>query len=113
MITRMFAFLDTKVGTFLQPFFVVHPQQALRIAIEVGTDPQTTLGRHPADFALCELGTFDDHSGSVASVPPINHGTVASLLPVSRPPSDPGDMFTIPSRSRDPVLPNGAAAEPV
>lgn len=81
MILKAFSLLDTKAGIFHAPFFMAHIGQAIRACVDLGSDLQTTVGRHPADFALVEIGTFDDQTGQLDRIPPQQLGTVASMLP--------------------------------
>lgn len=95
---KLFAFslLDQKVGTYGIPFFMPHLGQAVRACIDIGQDLDTTVGRHPSDFALVELGSFDDVSGMFEQSMPINHGTVLGMLPARSPGQ--AELF-VPSRS--------------
>lgn len=79
MILKAFSLLDIKAGVFSQPFFMAHAGQALRAVMDLATDLNTTVGRHPADFQLVEIGTFDDVTGVLTSCPPLPYGTVAQL----------------------------------
>lgn len=81
MILHGFSLLDTKTGHFNTPFFMSHPAQAIRACIDLGQDLTTMVGRHPADFALVQLGTFDDQAGQLTPMHPQQLGTVASFLP--------------------------------
>lgn len=81
MILKAFSLLDQKVGTFSPPFFVAHIGQAIRMVTEVGQDLNTTVGRYPSDFALCEVGTFDDTAGMFEPMIPVHHGLVLGFLP--------------------------------
>lgn len=81
MITKAFALYDTKAGMFHAPFFMPHMGQAIRAVIDLGTDLNTTVGRHPSDFALYDLGTFDDSTGVMSPTPPSNLGLVSGFLP--------------------------------
>lgn len=86
MILKAFSLLDIKVGVFNTPFFMAHTGQAIRACMELGQDMSTTVGRHPADFALCEIGVFDDQSGQLTPhLSPVQLGTVAGLLPQPKP----------------------------
>jgi len=81
MIQKMFSFYDTKAGFFHTPFFFSHPGQAIRAAMDLGGDLSTTIGRHPSDYALYQLGEFDDQTGQATSSQPINLGLVTGFLP--------------------------------
>lgn len=64
MIVNVYSLLDTKVGVHGLPFFFVHDQLAFRAVADLAADLSTTVGRHPADFMLVQLGRFDDGTGS-------------------------------------------------
>lgn len=81
MITKAFALYDTKAGMFHVPFFFPHMGQAIRAAIDIGTDLNTIIGRHPSDFALYQIGLYDDSTGTLSATPPENLGLVSSFLP--------------------------------
>lgn len=81
MIIKAFSLLDMKTGMFNTPFFMAHTGQAIRACMDLGQDMNTTVGRHPADFMLCEVGTFDDQTGQLLALNPLQLGTVASFLP--------------------------------
>lgn len=85
MQLKAFCLLDTKVQAFHAPFFMAHVGHAIRACSELAQDMSTTVGRHPADFMLFEVGTFDDQTGSLsASATPINHGPVLAFIPNQR-----------------------------
>lgn len=86
MNLNAYSLLDTKTGIFNTPFFMAHTGQAVRACIDLGTDLSTTVGRHPADYMLVKLGTFDDVTGDLHRQPPESLGTVASMLPQRSPP---------------------------
>jgi hypothetical protein len=81
MILKSFSLLDIKAGFYSPPFFMSHNAQAVRAVAELGEDQRTQVGRHPADYQLVELGTWDDQTGAYE-----NHhiprplGLVANLL---------------------------------
>lgn len=59
----VYAIKDSKAGTFSNPFYSINRGTAERSFFQAGKDPQTTISQYPEDFALYELGTFDDQSG--------------------------------------------------
>lgn len=100
MILKAFSLLDTKTGMFNTPFFMAHTGQAIRACIDIGQDPNTTVGRHPADFSLVEIGHFDDQTGELVRGQPLQLGTVASFLPARS--SVPGPLFINPEPGAHP-----------
>lgn len=85
MIYGAYSFLDMKTGHFSPPFFVAHDGQAVRAALELGQDLNTTVGRHPHDFSLVKLGEWNDQSGEFLNTGNHGMGVVASFLPVRQP----------------------------
>lgn len=81
MILLAFSLLDTKTGHYSTPFFFNHRGHAIRAATELAASSDTTVGRHPSDFTLCEVGTFDDQTGQLRTMDVIALGTVLSLMP--------------------------------
>lgn len=87
MLMKIFALYDLKSGAHGTPFFMHHVGEAVRACIDLGSDLNTTVGRHPADFALHELGTFDTDTGLLAPMQPVSHGAVVTFLPERRQPA--------------------------
>jgi len=95
MFLRAFCFLDVKTGFYSQPFFLVHNGAAVRAALDVGNDLNTSIGRHPYDFRLVRIGEFDDSVGLLLSGQHEDLGTVGALLAqaeLSRPVKQPSEM---------------------
>lgn len=59
------ACLDVKTETFLAPIACVTRGEAERIYAEIIQSPETLVGKHPRDFPLYEIGTYDEKSGQV------------------------------------------------
>lgn len=81
MKLKAFALLDMKVGAFGTPFFMAHLGQAIRAVTDLCQDLSTTPGRYPADFALCEIGEYDDNTGVLSAMNIQNHGVLQGFLP--------------------------------
>lgn len=66
---------DSKVQLFAQPFFMRTRGEALRGWTDVVNDPSTQMSKYPTDFALMELGEYDEQKGSFTNhQAPINLG---------------------------------------
>lgn len=81
MIHYVFSLYDNKAQFFSPPWFFPHPGQAIRTVIDIGGDRSTLPGKYPEDFILFRIGTFNDSTGVYEGEPPLNLGTVGSLLP--------------------------------
>lgn len=67
---RMFAIRDTKTEMFHPPFYAHNEGHALRIIQDMAMSEGSQLGRHPSDYSISEIGSFDDHTGEVVgSIP--------------------------------------------
>lgn len=70
MITKMFAVYDLKACVFGVPFAMQTTGAAVRAFTDLANDPQSSINRHPADYQLFEIGSFDDGSAKLVSVVP-------------------------------------------
>lgn len=95
MVTKAFAVFDSKAGNFGVPFFTAVTAVAVRMFTDLILDNTSTVSRHPEDFSLFEIGSFDDVKGVLMPLGiPINLGLasvfVSSVSPkqvrVNRPP---------------------------
>lgn len=80
MKIEVFAVLDAKIGSYAQPFFSPTIASALRAFVEAARDTTSTLGKHPEDFQLYHLSTFDDETGEFTARTPTALGTAASFI---------------------------------
>lgn len=85
MILQAFALLDTKTGIHHAPWFMAHFGAAIRAVQDLASDMDTVVGRHPADYCLMELGTFDDQTGRLEPCAPRSLGTAVSFLRTNQP----------------------------
>lgn len=60
---RVFAVYDYKSEAYMQPFSMETTGQAIRAFSDSVNDPKSVWHRHPKDFVLYELGSFDDRQG--------------------------------------------------
>lgn len=62
---------DSAGDVFGQPFFTTHVAAAIRSFSDVINDPEKKdfMARHPSDFDLYELGTWDDGQSDFALLP--------------------------------------------
>lgn len=65
MIVSVFSIYDNKACTFGSPFTFAHVGQAIRAFSDLANDPESMCSRHPADFSLVKIGTFDDDTGTM------------------------------------------------
>ena len=63
MKTYAYCVYDRKSLIYNTPFFAVSDGAAVRSFRDLANDLSTTVGRHPGDFVLYRVGTFDDAIG--------------------------------------------------
>lgn len=63
MVSGVFAVFDQKAHVYHAPFLSHNPATAMRLLSDVVADRSHSFGKHPMDYVLCQLGTFDDQSG--------------------------------------------------
>lgn len=77
---KIFSLLDTKAGSYAQPFAETSTINALR-GFEVAVNQaDSTLSRYPDDFCLMELASFDQQTGELIVNSPQNLGTARTVL---------------------------------
>lgn len=81
MVLYCFCLMDNKAGFFGQPFMFPSRGQAVRAIQDLVADPTTMAGKHPADFNLFEVGTWDDQTGRYTDQIPEHICSCVSLLP--------------------------------
>lgn len=62
MILSVFTILDSKIGSYMNPFYAKNKGQALRDFIDLMKDSQSVISKHPEDYSLYEIGSFDQDS---------------------------------------------------
>lgn len=66
MKTNVYAVYDSAIKSFMAPFFMQTDGQAIRAFSDtVNAVPPTLVSKHPEQFTLYNLGTFDDESGEL------------------------------------------------
>jgi len=60
MIFRVFSIYDSAVQAWRTPLFARAKGEILRSFIEAVNKPDTEFAKHPSDYTLFELGSFDD-----------------------------------------------------
>lgn len=65
MEMRIFSIFDKKTNVYGRPFFAVNNGSAIRSISDEMERPESALGRHPSDYCICSLGSYDDLSGSI------------------------------------------------
>lgn len=60
MLFKVFAIYDSAIQAWKPPMFCRAKGEMMRWWMEMVQNVQTDLGKHPADYTLFELGTWED-----------------------------------------------------
>lgn len=92
MIINAYTLYDSKALTYSPPFYATAHGSAVRMVMELAGDQSTSIGRHPGDFTLYCVGTFDDARGLLSPSEVRQHvsDVVALVPPRAAPLFDPG-----------------------
>lgn len=65
----IYAVYDSKVKYYHDPILLRNRGEALRSWEKAANDENLEISRHPNDFALMELGEYDDQTGTFSQHP--------------------------------------------
>ncbi|WNK13161.1 MAG: nonstructural protein [Microvirus sp.] len=65
MKTQLFCIYDIKAQAFLQPFFSATLLTGQRAFTDACNDANTLFYKHPEDYTLWHIASFDDTSGII------------------------------------------------
>lgn len=98
MILHMFTVLDTKVGAYSSPFYSRSKGEALRSFSDTVKSPEHLFAKHPEDYVLFELGSFDDSNCKFDLLPaPVSLGVAIDFV---QPVADIREQFNSAKRER-------------
>ena len=60
MIHNMYVIYDSKAGVYNKPFYLMNHEVAIRAATDLMMDGNTEIAKHPEDYAMFHVGTYDD-----------------------------------------------------
>lgn len=76
----MIAIFDVKIGAYARPVAVPADGAAIRSFQDAVNDKSTEYNKHPEDYSIFNIGTYDDVSGEFLSKKPTILAQAASLL---------------------------------
>lgn len=62
----IFSVRDVKVDAYMTPFFAATVAAGVRMFSDTVNAPENMLNKHPEDFMLFQIGTFDSATGNVS-----------------------------------------------
>lgn len=86
MVLQIFTVFDSKAEAFMTPFFMTSKGQAIRAFADIVNDRESQMHKHPGDYSLFHLGSFDDSNGAFKTViPPVSLGLALEFLSYAAP----------------------------
>lgn len=84
MKMNIYTIYDTAAKTYMRPFFMASDGQALRAFTDISTDADHEVGKHPEDYSLHRIGTFDDQKAAINPETPDCLATALEVVAASR-----------------------------
>jgi hypothetical protein len=78
MKMNVYAIYDVKAAMFQRPIFATRDGEATRAFIDVLANPEHPITRHPEDYSLFRIGTYDDLEGIIEDEPNVQIITALS-----------------------------------
>lgn len=80
MLSQMFVIYDLKSSVHTSPFAWRTKGEAIRNFTDSAKDPNSMISKHPADFQLKHVGTFNIETGVMIPSEPVVLGTADQYL---------------------------------
>lgn len=88
MLLNAYTLYDCKALTYSPPFYATAHGSAVRMVMDLAADPNTSVGRHPADYTLFCVGMWNDSTGNLLPNDVREH--ISDVLPLApKPPAAP------------------------
>lgn len=65
MLLKMFTIRDARAKAYMQPFFSLNSDTAIRSVEMCLRDPNHEFSKNPNDYSVYEIGEYDDTTGMV------------------------------------------------
>lgn len=69
---KIYSIRDNRTEAFMRPFFLQNNSVLDRALIDAVNNPETQFHQHPEDYAVYDLGEFNEQTGEITSIPPIH-----------------------------------------
>lgn len=103
----VYAVFDSKAEAFGTPMFLLTKGMALRGFSDACADPASPMAKHPEDYVLHQIGTYEQNSGKLSPLPqPLFVVAASSICSLLRP--EPGSAAPV-----QPALPMNRPPAPM
>lgn len=83
MRLKLYAYRDSKIETFTDPFLQHTPGEAERTFRDTVANPKSKLNQHPEDFSLYYLGEYETNTGIISPLKAPEH--IMQAIQVAQP----------------------------
>lgn len=80
MKLNIYALFDSQIAAFAQPYFSPTNGSALRAFADHVNDKTSPVNKHPGDYSVYQLGSYDDQTGEIQPLKPARIGTALEYL---------------------------------
>ncbi len=80
----IYSIYDTAAAIYQRPFVAQSDGEVTRSFSDIACDADHEIGKHPEDYTLFTIGTFNDKTGEVIGNAPEKIATALELVAVSR-----------------------------
>lgn len=80
MLLNAYTLYDAKALTYSPPFFTTAHGAAVRMVMDLASDHNTSVGRHPSDYTLYCVGHWNDALGCMLPFEVREH--ISDVLPL-------------------------------
>ena len=70
MRVNVYSIFDVAAGVYQRPFFCQADGEAMRAFGDLCMDAEHPVGKHPHDYSLFRIGTYDDNKGALVGEAP-------------------------------------------
>lgn len=84
MRLNFYSIYDVASQAYMRPFLMQSDGQALRTFTDIATDKEHEIGKHPEDYSLHRVGTFDERKGKINGEIPECLATALEVVASSR-----------------------------
>lgn len=70
MIRNIYSMYDSAIKAYMQPIFAESTGGLLRQLTDILKDREHAFSKHPEDYTLFQLGTYDENTATFTTNPP-------------------------------------------
>ncbi len=84
MRLNVYSIFDVAAGVYGRPIFVGSDAEALRLFGDIALDAEHSVGKHPEDYSIARIGTYDDNKGQLVGEAVEFIGTALAMVSASK-----------------------------